>query len=117
VLDDTRLNGRVDALVNSYLAEGGTDTASKRKQLAKAFSERATRNNGERTHPRPNRAGRRLGCGAKCGGSASHDVRPNWKERPRRGLWQHHWGLFRGRLHIQIDENETDTNDRDQNNS
>jgi hypothetical protein len=41
VLDDTRLNGRVDALVNSYLTEGGTDTASKRKQLAKAFSEKA----------------------------------------------------------------------------
>jgi hypothetical protein len=31
----------MDALVNSYLAGGGTDTASERKQLAKAFSERA----------------------------------------------------------------------------
>jgi hypothetical protein len=41
VLDDTRLNGRVDALVNSYLAGDGTDTASKRKQLAATFSERA----------------------------------------------------------------------------
>ena len=41
VLDDTRLNGRVDALVNSYLAGDGTDTASKRKQLARAFSEKA----------------------------------------------------------------------------
>ena len=41
VLEDTRLNGRVDALVNSYLAGDGTDTASKRKQLAATFSERA----------------------------------------------------------------------------
>jgi hypothetical protein len=41
VLDDTRLNGRVDALVNSYLAGEGTDTAFKRKQFAKAFSEKA----------------------------------------------------------------------------
>jgi hypothetical protein len=41
VLDDTRLNGRVDALVGSYLVGAGTDTATKRAQLAKAFSERA----------------------------------------------------------------------------
>ena len=40
-LDDTRLNGRVDALVNSYLVGEGIDAASKRKQLAKAFSEKA----------------------------------------------------------------------------
>jgi len=37
VLDDTRLNGRLDALVNSYLAGFGTN----REQLAKAFSEKA----------------------------------------------------------------------------
>jgi hypothetical protein len=42
-LDDIRLNRRVDALVSSYLAGGGTDTASKREQLAKAFSEKAPR--------------------------------------------------------------------------
>jgi hypothetical protein len=41
VLDDTRLNSRVDALVNSYLAGFGTQTAANREQLAKAFSERA----------------------------------------------------------------------------
>ena len=40
-LDDTRLNSRVDALVNSYLAGPGTQTAATRQQLAKAFSERA----------------------------------------------------------------------------
>jgi hypothetical protein len=37
VLDDTRLNGRVDALVNAYLAGFGAN----RGQLAKAFSEKA----------------------------------------------------------------------------
>jgi hypothetical protein len=37
VLDNTRLNGRVDALVNSYLAGDGTN----REQLAKAFAEKA----------------------------------------------------------------------------
>ena len=36
-LDDIRLNRRVDALVNSYLAGFGTN----REQLAKAFSEKA----------------------------------------------------------------------------
>jgi hypothetical protein len=36
-LDDTRLNRRVDALANSYLAGVGTN----REQLAKAFSEKA----------------------------------------------------------------------------
>ena len=36
-LDDTRLNHRVDALVDSYLAGFGTN----REQLAKAFSEKA----------------------------------------------------------------------------
>jgi hypothetical protein len=41
VLDDTRLNSRVDALVNSYLAGGGTQTAANREELATAFSERA----------------------------------------------------------------------------
>jgi hypothetical protein len=40
-LDDIRLNRRVDALVSSYLAGFGTQTASNREQLAKAFSERA----------------------------------------------------------------------------
>ena len=41
VLDDTRLNHRVDALVNAYLAGFGTRTASAREHLAKAFSEKA----------------------------------------------------------------------------
>jgi len=31
----------VDALVNSYLAGGGTQTAANREELATAFSERA----------------------------------------------------------------------------
>jgi hypothetical protein len=53
VLDDTRLNGRVDALVDSYVAGEGTHTASKRKQLAKAFSEKAPATTAtERIHDR-----------------------------------------------------------------
>ena len=43
VLDDTRLNGRVDALVNSYLAGDGTDTASKRKHWRRRSSKRHLR--------------------------------------------------------------------------
>jgi hypothetical protein len=40
-LDDTRLNSRVDALVNSYLIGFGAQTDSNREQLARAFSEKA----------------------------------------------------------------------------
>ena len=48
-LDDTRLNRRVDALVNSYLAGFGTN----REQLAKAFSEKAPPSTAsERIHDR-----------------------------------------------------------------
>ena len=58
VLDETRLNSRVDALVNSYLAGDGTDTASKRKQLARAFSEKAPATTAsERIRDRIERAG------------------------------------------------------------
>jgi hypothetical protein len=62
VLDDTRLNGRVDALVNAYLAGVGTN----REQLAKAFSEKAPPTTA--SERRPDRAGRRLVCSAKYDG-------------------------------------------------
>ena len=39
--DSAGLNRRVDGLVDSYLAGFGNETASKREQLAKAFSEKA----------------------------------------------------------------------------
>jgi hypothetical protein len=42
--DDAGLNRRVDGLVDAYLAGFGTETAGKREQLGKAFSERAPPN-------------------------------------------------------------------------
>jgi hypothetical protein len=41
-MDDTALHRKVDALVASYLVGFGTETASKRRELAKAFHEKAT---------------------------------------------------------------------------
>ena len=40
-LTDTAQNRKVDALVDAYLVGFGTETASKREQLAKAFSVKA----------------------------------------------------------------------------
>jgi len=43
-LDDTALKRKVDALVDSYLAGLGGDAASKRAELARAFSVTAPTN-------------------------------------------------------------------------
>ena len=40
-LDDTSLNREVDAIVDSYLAGFGAETASRRTDLAEAFHKRA----------------------------------------------------------------------------
>jgi hypothetical protein len=40
-VDDTSLNRKVDAIVDSYLAAFGTQTASKRSDLADAFRNKA----------------------------------------------------------------------------
>jgi hypothetical protein len=40
-MDDTALHRKVDALVDSYLVGFGTEIALKRRELAKAFHEKA----------------------------------------------------------------------------